>query len=61
MAHNDGFALLTNEVMPTGTANAPPSNTPVAVLYRYADGKQSWKTWMGGPNVHAKEGVSWRA
>src|ERR1700712_1310003 len=51
VAHNDGFALLTNEVVPTGTANAPPGNTPVAVLYRYTSGKRTWKTWLGGPNI----------
>ncbi|CAG8119368.1 unnamed protein product [Penicillium nalgiovense] len=58
VAHNDGFALLTNEVMPSGTTNAPPSDTPVAVLYRYTDGKQTWKTWLGGPGVHASDGLS---
>ncbi|KAH7357595.1 hypothetical protein BKA66DRAFT_427553, partial [Pyrenochaeta sp. MPI-SDFR-AT-0127] len=50
VAHNDGFALLTNEVMPSGTANAPPGSTPVAVLYRYTGGKQTFKTWLGGPD-----------
>lgn len=49
-AHDDGFALLTNEAMPSGTANAPPASTPVAVLYRYTSGKQTWKTWLGGPD-----------
>jgi hypothetical protein len=58
VAHNDGFALLTTETMPTGTSNAPPGNTPVAVLYRYTAGKQSWKTWLGGPDAHPKDGVS---
>jgi hypothetical protein len=43
--------------MPTSTVNAPPGNTPVAVLYRYTAGKQSWKTWLGGPDVHPKDGV----
>lgn len=52
VAHNDGFALLTNEAMPSGTTNAPPSDTPVPVLYRYTSGKQTWKTWLGGPGVH---------
>ncbi|KAF2428915.1 hypothetical protein EJ08DRAFT_671212 [Tothia fuscella] len=61
VAHNDGFALLTNEAMPTGTASAPPGTTPVAVLYRYTDGKQTWKTWLGGPNLHPKEGLSMSA
>ncbi|KAF7164711.1 hypothetical protein CNMCM6106_001123 [Aspergillus hiratsukae] len=58
VAHNDGFALLTNEAMPAGTANAPPSNTPVPVLYRYTNGKQTWKTWLGGPGVHEADGLS---
>ncbi|KAJ5157458.1 uncharacterized protein N7482_008558 [Penicillium canariense] len=58
VAHNDGFALLTNEAMPSGTTNAPPSDTPVAVLYRYTDGEQTWKTWLGGPGVHASEGLA---
>ncbi|KAK9850320.1 hypothetical protein MYU51_012217 [Penicillium brevicompactum] len=58
VAHNDGFALLTNEAMPSGTTNAPPSDTPVPVLYRYTSGKQTWKTWLGGPGVHASEGLS---
>ncbi len=50
VAHNDGFALLTNEAMPSGTTNAPPDNTPVAVLYRYTAGKQTFKTFLGGPD-----------
>ncbi|KAF1919513.1 hypothetical protein BDU57DRAFT_546159 [Ampelomyces quisqualis] len=50
VAHDDGFALLTNEAMPSGTSNAPPDGTPVAVLYRYTSGKQTWKTWLGGPD-----------
>lgn len=44
--------------MPSGTTNAPPSDTPVPVLYRYTDGKQSWKTWLGGPDVHADQGLA---
>jgi hypothetical protein len=47
-----------NEAMPSGTTNAPPSDTPVAVLYRYTEGKQTWKTWLGGPGVHASDGLS---
>lgn len=58
VAHNDGFALLTNEVVPSTTANAPPDNTPVAVLYRYTNGAQSWKTFLGGPGVHEDDGLS---
>ena len=49
VAHNDGFALLTNEAMPSGTSNAPPASTPVPVLYRYTSGKETFKTWLGGP------------
>jgi hypothetical protein len=51
IAHNDGFAILTNEPLPSGTENAPPSNTPVACITRYTDGKKSWKTYLGGPSV----------
>lgn len=52
VAQDDGFALLTNEAMPTGTTNAPADSTPVPVLYRFsAAGAQEWKTWLGGPNV----------
>ncbi|KAF5856979.1 hypothetical protein ETB97_006457 [Aspergillus alliaceus] len=58
VAHNDGFVLLTNEAMPSGTINAPPSDTPVPVLYRYTDGKEAWKTWLGGPGVHETDGLS---
>ena len=58
VAHNDGFALLTSEAMPSGTTNAPPNDTPVPVLYRYTLGKQTWKTWLGGPGVHESEGLS---
>lgn len=50
VAHNDGFALLTNEAMPSGTSNAPPDSTPVPVLYRYTSGKETFKTWLGGPD-----------
>ncbi|KAL4987794.1 hypothetical protein BDW68DRAFT_103302 [Aspergillus falconensis] len=56
VAHNDGFALLTNEAMPSGTTNAPSDNTPVPVLYRYTNGEQTWKTWLGGPDVESSEG-----
>lgn len=52
VALDDGFALLTNEAMPSGTTNAPPSDTPVPVLYRFdASGTQQWKTWLGGPSI----------
>ncbi|KAL4947016.1 hypothetical protein BDW69DRAFT_204853 [Aspergillus filifer] len=56
VAHNDGFALLTNEAMPSGTTDAPADNTPVPVLYRYTNGEQAWKTWLGGPDVEGSEG-----
>ena len=58
VAQNDGFALLTNEVIPSGTANAPPGNTPVPVVYRYTNGAQTWKTFLGGPGVHEADGLS---
>ncbi|KAJ5257210.1 hypothetical protein N7478_013314 [Penicillium angulare] len=58
VAHNDGFAVLVNEAMPSGTTNAPPDNTPVAVIYRYTNGNETWKTWLGGPNLHAADGLS---
>jgi hypothetical protein len=44
--------------MPSGTTNAPPGDTPVPVLYRYTSGKQTWKTWLGGPGVHESDGLS---
>lgn len=57
VAHDDGFALLTNEAMPSGTTNAPADSTPVAVLYRFdASGTQTWKTWLGGPDVENASG-----
>lgn len=58
VAHDDGFAILTNEALPSGTANAPKDDVPVPVLYRYAGGKQSWKTWLGGPTVQSSSGHS---
>lgn len=57
VALDDGFALLTNEAMPTSTTNAPPSDTPVPVLYRFdASGTQKWKTWLGGPSIDDEGG-----
>ncbi|CAI7637663.1 hypothetical protein N7533_002858 [Penicillium manginii] len=56
VAQNDGFAILVNEAMPSGTTNAPADNTPVPALYRYTNGKQTWKTWLGGPGVHDSAG-----
>ncbi|KAH0353704.1 hypothetical protein KCU83_g3099, partial [Aureobasidium melanogenum] len=58
VAHNDGFALLTNEALPSGTANAPAGSTPVPVLYRYTEGEQTFKTFLGGPGVHESDGLS---
>jgi hypothetical protein len=58
VAHNDGFALLTNEALPSGTADAPADSTPVPVLYRYTSGTQTWKTFLGGPGVHESDGLS---
>lgn len=58
VAQDDGFALLTNEAMPSGTSNAPPDSTPVPVLYRFdASGTQKWKTWLGGPDVDSDQGL----
>lgn len=58
VAQDDGFALLTNEAMPSTTSNAPPDNTPVPVLYRFdASGTQKWKTWLGGPDVESDSGL----
>ncbi|KAL4781759.1 hypothetical protein BJX76DRAFT_349926 [Aspergillus varians] len=56
VAHNDGFALLTNEALPSGTSNAPSDSTPVPVLYRYTGSTQTWKTFLGGPDVTGDEG-----
>ncbi|KAF2635916.1 hypothetical protein P280DRAFT_410609, partial [Massarina eburnea CBS 473.64] len=56
VAHDDGFALLTNEALPSGTSNAPADSTPVPVLYRYTSGEQTWKTWLGGPTVESSSG-----
>ncbi|KAI8176558.1 hypothetical protein K4K48_008710 [Colletotrichum sp. SAR 10_66] len=44
VAHNDGFAILTNEAL-SGVTD------PVAVLYRYTNGKETFKTYLGGPDV----------
>lgn len=52
VAHDDGFALLTNEALPSGTANGPTDGASVPVLYRFdASGTQLWKTWLGGPSI----------
>ncbi|KAH8895892.1 hypothetical protein GQ53DRAFT_854114 [Thozetella sp. PMI_491] len=57
VAFDDGFALLTNEALPSGTANAPAGSTPVPVVYRFdQSGAQTWKTFIGGPSVSASLG-----
>lgn len=48
VAHNDGFALLTNEVV---SGEGGTENHPLAVLYRYTDGKQTFRTLLGGPGI----------
>ncbi|WYZ45015.1 hypothetical protein EsH8_VIII_000331 [Colletotrichum jinshuiense] len=53
IAHNDGFALLTNELLSGG-----PADTPIAVLYRYTNGKETFKTWLGGPNVDGSQAMA---
>lgn len=58
VAHDDGFALLTNEALPSGTVNAPSGSTPVPVLYRYTGGQQTFKTFLGGPGVQASFGLA---
>ncbi|KAF7538087.1 hypothetical protein G7054_g3229 [Neopestalotiopsis clavispora] len=58
VAHNDGFALLTNEALPSGTTDAPADSTPVPVLYRFTDGTQTWKTFLGGPGVDTDFGLA---
>ncbi|KAF2690682.1 hypothetical protein K458DRAFT_438517 [Lentithecium fluviatile CBS 122367] len=55
VAHNDGFALLTNEKLASGTTNA--DNAPVPVIYRYTSGTQTWKTFLGGPDVPSSMGL----
>ena len=57
VAHDHGFALLGNEAIPSGTANAPPGGTPVPAIYRYKSGKQVFKTFLAGPNVHPDDGL----
>ncbi|KAE9965563.1 hypothetical protein EG328_009570 [Venturia inaequalis] len=57
VAHNDGFALLTNEALPSGTSNAPAGSTPVPVIYRYTGGAQTWKTFVAGPSVAGTMGL----
>ena len=58
VAKNDGFTLLTNIAMTGVTTDAPPGNTPVPIMVRYKSGKEAWRTWLGGPSVHAADGLS---
>lgn len=58
VAHDDGFALLTNEALPSGTTDAPADSTPVPVLYRFTSGAQTWKTFLGGPGVDSDFGLA---
>ncbi|GKT47496.1 uncharacterized protein ColSpa_07677 [Colletotrichum spaethianum] len=53
VAHNDGFAILTNELLSGG-----PVDTPIAVLYRFTAGKQTFKTPLGGPNVDGSQAMA---
>lgn len=57
VAHNDGFALLTNEPMDAGTQKAPPKGDPVAVIYRWTRGKRAFKTFLGGPDNVGEAGA----
>ncbi|KAK7537436.1 uncharacterized protein J3D65DRAFT_553404, partial [Phyllosticta citribraziliensis] len=52
-----GFALLTNEPLAPGTADAPKDNVPIPVLYRVVGGNIAWKTYLAGPGVHPEEGL----
>ncbi|KAK8166268.1 hypothetical protein IWX90DRAFT_502725 [Phyllosticta citrichinensis] len=52
-----GFALLTNEPLAPGTADAPKDNAPIPVLYRVVGGNIAWKTYLAGPGVHPEEGL----
>jgi hypothetical protein len=42
VAHNDGFAILTNEVV------SGESKDPLPVIYKYTNGKQAFRTLLGG-------------
>ncbi|KAI8719538.1 hypothetical protein NCS52_00734900 [Fusarium sp. LHS14.1] len=45
VAHNDGFAILTNEVV------SGESTDPLPVLYKYTNGKQTFRTLLGGSGL----------
>ena len=51
VAHNDGFAAMTN-INITG----PPGDGPVAWIIRYANGKEAWRTALSGPSNPAEDG-----
>ncbi|KAF2093579.1 hypothetical protein NA57DRAFT_81080 [Rhizodiscina lignyota] len=53
IAHSDGFALLTN-------INETNSGTdyPIPALVRYQNGKEAWRTWLGGPDVDTSFGAA---
>ncbi|KAH7156446.1 hypothetical protein EDB81DRAFT_391485 [Dactylonectria macrodidyma] len=53
VAHDDGFALLTNEVV-SGEADG----VGIAVLYRYTDGVKTFRTLLGGPNIDASDSLA---
>ncbi|SPO03670.1 related to MUC1 Extracellular alpha-1,4-glucan glucosidase [Cephalotrichum gorgonifer] len=47
VAHDDdAFAILTNEISPSSG-----SDIPIPVIYRFKNGRQVWKTFIGGPNL----------
>lgn len=50
VAHNDGFALLTNEVV-SGEADG----VALAVLYRYTNGAKTFRTLLGGPGIDSTD------
>ncbi|CAK1365850.1 hypothetical protein CB0940_09686 [Cercospora beticola] len=58
VGHNDGFALLGNEPLANNVQNAPPDGTPVPAIYRYTNGEQTFKTFVAGPGVHERDGLS---
>lgn len=50
IAHNDGFAILTN---------LPNAHTKYAVVYlfKFVNGKELWRVALNGPGVHVKDGI----
>ncbi|KAH8734672.1 hypothetical protein BGZ61DRAFT_341749 [Ilyonectria robusta] len=53
VAHDDGFALLTNEVV-SGQADG----VGIAVLYRYTNGVKTFRTLLGGPDIDASDSLA---